>query len=252
MEAFDVDSLSYVLAQLFSLENLLEMRRRQIGDIKITPEIRTAVSPFISEAQKDLSGVKLATCRPLVAQCLARVAVDDNTLGMMLSEARHAKDLIVDELKKWKFVGIDPDHAKAFEQEHLFGPDVTKAFPSASFDIREAGSCLAVGADTAAVFHLMRAVEWALRALCVHVGLRTLRGKIKKSGAKAYVPIEYSEWEKILDQLQVRIDDRLQRTKRGARKQRLQECYYPALQDIRAIRDAWRNHVMHTRAVQFF
>lgn len=35
---------------------------------------------------------------------------------------------------------------------------------------------------------------------------------------------------------------------KGPEKQSLQEFYYPALQDIRAIRDAWRNHIMHTRA----
>ena len=33
----------------------------------------------------------------------------------------------------------------------------------------------------------------------------------------------------------------------GKVKQSAQEFYYPALQDVRGIKDAWRNHVMHTR-----
>ena len=35
--------------------------------------------------------------------------------------------------------------------------------------------------------------------------------------------------------------------KNRARKQSAQEFYCPVLQEIRAIKDAWRNHVMHSR-----
>jgi hypothetical protein len=53
---------------------------------------------------------------------------------------------------------------------------------------------------------------------------------------------------KILDGLQDAVDLKMTRLKRVSEKQKLQEFYYPALQDIRGLRDAWRNHVMHTRA----
>lgn len=49
------------------------------------------------------------------------------------------------------------------------------------------------------------------------------------------------------NQLQDRVDAKLNKIKRGPAKQASQEFYYPMLQDIRGIRDAWRNHVMHTR-----
>lgn len=48
-----------------------------------------------------------------------------------------------------------------------FGSEVESAFPTSAYDIEEAGKCLAVGRSTAAVFHLMRAMEAAVRVLGV-------------------------------------------------------------------------------------
>jgi hypothetical protein len=60
--------------------------------------------------------------------------------------------------------------ASYFEHPQLFGQDVNRHFPSAKFDIREAGSCLALGRNTACVYHLARAAQFALRCLCRHLG----------------------------------------------------------------------------------
>jgi hypothetical protein len=57
-----------------------------------------------------------------------------------------------------------------FEHPQLFGLDVHRHFPSARFDIREAGSCLSLGRNTACVYHLARAARFALRCLCHHLG----------------------------------------------------------------------------------
>jgi hypothetical protein len=70
----------------------------------------------------------------------------------------------------------------------------------------------------------------------------------RKSGKKTYVPLAYAEWEILLNQLHPKVEERINKLKRNALKQAEQEFYYPMLQDIRAVRDAWRNHVMHTRA----
>jgi len=59
--------------------------------------------------------------------------------------------------------------------------------------------------------------------------------------------VEYSEWETILNQLQDRVHNKIAKIRRGAKKQS-EQFYYPALQDLRGIRDAWRNHTMHTRS----
>jgi hypothetical protein len=145
------------------------------------------------------------------------------------------------------FLRVPSPLAKYVDKSELFGHDVAVAFPSATADLRQAGNCLAADCNTAAVFHLMRAVEWALRALAVHLGFRQMR-ITKKSGVRKYVPLSHLEWEKVLDALQSRVDRRVERMRPGKRKQQVQEFYYPVLQEIRAMRDAWRNHVMHSRA----
>ena len=60
--------------------------------------------------------------------------------------------------------------ASYYEHPQLFGQDVSRHFPSAKFDIREAGSCLALGRNTACVYHLARATQIALRCLCRDLG----------------------------------------------------------------------------------
>lgn len=163
-------------------------------------------------------------------------------------ELTHALECLFRELKRRTFLAVVPSRSAYVDNPALFGQAVPDAFPSAMPDLIQAGNCLAADCNTAAVFHLMRGVEWGLRALCANVGIKRVKSKIKKSGRITYTPIEYTEWEKILDELQEHVDAKLKTLKRGTTKQELQGFYYPALQDIRGIRDAWRNHVMHTRA----
>ncbi len=58
-----------------------------------------------------------------------------------------------------------------------FGLKVFNAFDKARFDAEQTALCLVAGAPTAAVFHMMRVVEWGVRALGADLGLR----KIKRS-----------------------------------------------------------------------
>jgi hypothetical protein len=52
----------------------------------------------------------------------------------------------------------------------------------------------------------------------------------------------------MLNQLPAKVDARIAQIKKGETKQAAQTHYYSVLHDIRGIRDAFRNHVMHTRA----
>src|SRR5439155_8813783 len=80
-----------------------------------------------------------------------------------------------------------------------------------------------------------------------HLGLKKVK-TVTKAGKKKYTPISYAEWEHMLNHLHPLVDARITKLKRGSEKQNQQEFYYPILQDIKGIRDAWRNHIMHTRA----
>jgi hypothetical protein len=195
----------------------------------------SSLDMFTAHRQIDLQLVDFKTPRGSLG------AIDASTLLAATGTVIRA---LADDLWRRSFVMVDPDHQSAIENEQWLGDSVLKAFPSARMDIREAGNCLAAECPTAAVFHLMRVTEWGLRALAVDLGLlRVLKDRKKRK----YVPLPWSDWEHILSQLPDKIDTRIVKLKPGPRKQALQEFYYPAIQDIKAIRDAWRNHVMHTR-----
>jgi hypothetical protein len=83
--------------------------------------------------------------------------------------------------------------------------------------------------------------------LGVNLGFRRLKQKNRKTGQVTYTPIAYEDWERILSQLQSKVQDHIAKKRRGPQKQVYQEFYLPAVLDIRAMKDAWRNHVMHTR-----
>lgn len=169
------------------------------------------------------------------------------TVDAVSTELRVVRESVWFDLYSHKFLMVHPRFEDMVDQNALMGEAVGNAFPSAAPDIREAGNCLAADCATASVFHIMRAVEWGLRALCASFGLKKAKS-VKKSGLKKYTPISHVDWETMLNQLQPLVDAKANKIKRGSEKQSFQEYYYPILQDIRAIRDAWRNHVMHTRA----
>lgn len=168
----------------------------------------------------------------------------DIDASSLRADLRNLEDDIGIDMCFHKFVHIKKDLADFFGKTDAFGTDVSAAFPSAMFDVGEAGDCIAAGAGTAAVFHLMRAVECGLRAFARRLGLlRVVRDK--KRGKT--VPLSYAQWEQILQQLPEKIDMKVAAMRPGRKKQAAQEFYYSALHELSGFKDAWRNHVMHTR-----
>ena len=81
---------------------------------------------------------------------------------------------------------LPTDKVSLYEGRNLFGDQVAVKFPSASFDIEEAGKCLALDRSTATIFHLVRIIE---------TGLRTLG---KSLNDPSLDPIRNPTWETIL------------------------------------------------------
>ncbi len=106
----------------------------------------------------------------------------------------------------------------------LFGQAVDVAFPSAAFDIAEAGKCLALERYTACVSHLMRALESPLMALAQdQFGAKPLR----------------DNWGDLLVRLELQIPKEPDKIKRA--------ILSAAATQFRFFKDAWRNEVMHQR-----
>jgi hypothetical protein len=126
--------------------------------------------------------------------------------GVIASELKELKHALEFEFAEKQFAFIPNDKVRFFEQLDLFGETVSAAFPSAQPEIKDAGNCLAADLHTAAVFHLMRAVE---------VGLRAFAKKLRVTKVKTTIPIELGTWEEIIKALETKVNGSFPRTKRG-------------------------------------
>jgi hypothetical protein len=215
------------------------------GGLPVDPEELDALVREIKMAHYCCECIGFQDAAQKIASSLTYFSRHTPDASSIATELRNIIEVIQKETNDVALLRVQYALRNHVDNPKLFGTAVYDAFPSARSDIKEAGNCLAADCNTAAVFHLMRAVEWGLRALCVHLGLS--KTKRTQKGKASYTPLSFSEWEAMLNQLNARVDAKLAKTKRGSTKQELQEFYYPMLQDIRAIRDAWRVHVMHTR-----
>ena len=75
------------------------------------------------------------------------------------------------ELKGRKFYQLKPEVADLFDAAEPFGNGVALRFGSAVYDVREACNCFACERYTAAVFHLMRVLECALKQFAGMLGI---------------------------------------------------------------------------------
>ena len=251
MRTFTPKSLLDALARLeLDRCHLKAEKREGGGGVPIDPGVLERVTDHFQQALIVCQSVELYTAHQQIELILVDVKGPRGTLGIvdvstLLAYVGTVIHALTADLWKRQFVMVDTDYVSAIENENWLGETVATAFSTAKLDIREAGNCFAAECPTAAVFHLMRVMEWGLRALAADVGLLKV---LKDRRKRKYVPLPWSEWEHILNQLSGKVDDKLAKMKPGPKKQEMQQFYYPAIQDIKGVRDAWRNHVMHTRS----
>jgi hypothetical protein len=127
------------------------------------------------------------------------------TYQIIEAELQGLETTLVADLERHAFAYIPLGRVRFCEHDSLFGERAKKALPSADYDIREAGNCLAVGAFTASVFHLMRVVERCLRALA------------KERHVTFGDPIELQQWQQIIDGIEQSVTALLPTLSRKAR-----------------------------------
>jgi hypothetical protein len=156
--------------------------------------------------------------------------IRDSVPRMTNRQAAEGIDCL-DRLIRWAmenhlFFSISPGEAQLYKQdEPPFGQEVQNSFPSASFDVAEAGKCLALGRGTACVMHLGRAVE---------CGLKVLASELK-------LPPR-NDWGKHLTDIEAELTARYKAA--GARTP--DELFFAeAAAQIGHIKHAWRNPTMH-------
>jgi hypothetical protein len=133
---------------------------------------------------------------------------------------------------------IPEDHADFYNNLRLFGDQVATKFPSAGYDIEEAGKSFALDRYTACVMHLMRSLEVALDAVGIAVGL-----------SNAVIEANNS-WESLLRKINDQIkanDDKAPAMNWLLRRDWLAKRQF--IIDVRAhlfsVKNAWRNPSMH-------
>ncbi len=115
----------------------------------------------------------------------------------------------------------------------IFGEEVFKSFPSASYDLLESSRCFALDRWTASVFHLMRSLEAGLSVL----------------GQRFGVSLAHTNWAPAIEQIESRIRDMykdpLWKAMPDYKEQ--QEFYAQAASHFGILKDAWRNYTAHAR-----
>lgn len=140
-------------------------------------------------------------------------------------------DRLTDELRLIHLYGLDAAKVKYFEpKEPLFGIGFQTTFPSAAYELDEAGKCLALDRSTAAVFHLMRMMEIGLRAMSACLALPPPT----KAGDR--------NWGTMLRAINSAIEAK---TKSGAWSGDDRAIFAELYASVEAVRIAWRNATMH-------
>jgi hypothetical protein len=153
-------------------------------------------------------------------------------------KARTARQEMVLQLKKRKFLRVATDRASYLDKDDLFGAEVSTAFRSARRDVREAGNCLAAEVPTAAVFHLMRASEIALRALAVDRGVQYPNATV-----------ESKQVGDLLVALDAKVKDLRNTAASTWPSKEVMDAqikfYAEAVLHFRGFNEAWRKHMAH-------
>ncbi len=198
---------------------------RAEGTLKRVNEFREAILPF---------GTKLSLryTNQLIAE-LKKGAQPNGSISRTFADVTQMHAQVVGitnsfgkELEGETFFMLDDSEAALINSgAQLWGAPFASQFPTALDDLDEAAKCLAFGRSTAAVFHLMRIVEYGLRALHAHLGIT--------------VVLEGNErnWGNILRRIKSNIDAR----PTSDQKDDLQAKYAM----LNAVKDAWRNAAMH-------
>lgn len=152
------------------------------------------------------------------------------------NELNHVRNSLLKELISRQFVPISKDRTDYAENRALFGDCVKSAFPSADSDIRECGNCLTVETWSAAVFHLMRAVEHGLRALA-----RDRRIALPKKAV-----LDLATWETIIRELE-KTEIAIQGYPATLAREAQFEFYHGAMMEFKRFKNKFRNRIMHTR-----
>ncbi len=229
----------------FMLGQMHQLTKNADADNGPSPASVEALRTASSESMETVSylGMKLTAIQLEEMAPILDKAVHDAITHRDVSGWSYANRAVFDaakrlkqELQTKKFFSMPDPDAELYDAESPFGLEVAAAFQKAKPDIAECAKCLACGRWTASVFHAMRVLEHGLHKACDNT---------KVQWPKPW-PLELEQWQTIIEQLALRIG-KLQELPKGNYKNEVLQAYSQAATEFRYFKDAWRNHVSHSR-----
>jgi len=179
-----------------------------------------------------LLGLRLSEKKVEYLEITLKNSVSRNSSAMAQIMTRHLEELrerIIGELEVQAIYFVDAKKAEYIKSGAVpFGKEVGDKFPAAMEDIAEAAACLGLNRNTACVFHLMRAMEVAVRRIGDE-----LRVTVTDKNAVDL------EWGKIIANIKIPIERMPPGESRDGWSEALTMLYHT--------KQAWRNGTMHPK-----
>ena len=201
----------------------------------VVESYRTALTGIKDTAEHfDLAGTRILVDRFSAWLKDSNYEIPVHEVQATYDRAGELRDRFIDELKTRTALILPTDKLQyyAMSASALFGDVVADKFPSATFDISEAGKCFALGRHTASVFHLMR---------CLEIGLGVLARRFD-------VSTEHAQWQVIINEIDSKVRNMGSNPNKTPGWRGEQEYYAQVTSDFTIYKMAYRNCTAHPRA----
>jgi hypothetical protein len=228
MQIFNASNLMQV-AKLLAIASRYPTSPRETKEWKaaIPLEQRDQLSTFMETIEHDCMTFNLKASMATVRRIRQALGERPCTQEILAPHMSELEGRLRDELANTLILSFPQVDGNLLNDPiSFFGPIVSERFPSAVRDMEEAARCLGFDRATASVFHLLRVLEVALRAL--HIALEA------KDPAKST-----RSWAMYLKLMRDSIDER--RSTLGD----MLAYYERAHVSLMSIDRAWRNPTMH-------
>jgi hypothetical protein len=135
-------------------------------------EVILTINRTIDELVQQLKTLDMNMTRISAERFRAHVNIPGITVGQCRDYLNQLLDRMADETETTYLLALSPSERALYEPDKSpYGDQLETRFPASSYEIEEAGKCLALGRTTASAFHSVRCLEAAIRAIarCISI-----------------------------------------------------------------------------------
>jgi hypothetical protein len=220
------------LTRLVTYDEALQRRNKQSGEREELIGKREAddMERLMNDMDRAFDPEYLGVSLQALLDLYRSAQSQNTTLYQFAMNFGAFRKLLEDDLRSVLLLVVEPTKRPFYQPVQPFGAEVEMAFPSAKAEIIEACNCYALDRNDACVFHLMRALERPLLALCTEL----------------HVHCEWEPWGRIIERIEKAIEEFAKRPKKEEpRKLEKLQFYSEVAKEFRYFKDAWRNCTAH-------